>query len=81
MKLSGAPLDQNNTTRTFMVMNADLTASMGFDYSYTLSDLQLYANYSITVNAVYDGTESSSVADQAVTVEGGIDVVNIYNVM
>ena len=78
-KLSGAPLDQNNTTATFMVMNVGLSASMGSDYSYTLSGLQFYTNYSVTIIAIYSDNQSSSVADQAVTVEGGITVVITYH--
>ncbi len=68
-KLSGTPLTENTETLTLTL--ADLTSGIGFDSSYTLSNLQFYSNYSISLAAVYSGETSTAIVREATTIQGG----------
>ncbi|XP_064396510.1 phosphatidylinositol phosphatase PTPRQ-like isoform X2 [Halichondria panicea] len=67
-KLSGTPLTENTETLTLTL--ADLTSGIGFDSSYTLSNLQFYSNYSISLAAVYSGETSTAIVREATTIQG-----------
>ena len=69
-KLSGQSLVMNET---LTINTTDLSSGTSSDFSYTLSDLLFYTQYSVSMVAVYNGNQNSApVSAQGTTIEGGV---------